>query len=1045
MKKRFISLILSIFMLASAVAFDGITAFASAKDERMLIDETTVWKYLDDGTDPSEGQDRTAWTAPSFNDKSWKSSEGKLPKFGAQTGKLATFSDGTEIKVLLNQYVKDKTNVPTFFFRTELNLDTVPTDSKTAVGKVVFDDAVIIYVNGTKVASFYEPDGGYKTNLSYGGSGMGTPLTEAFTFPASLLKKGKNVIAVELHQSNAGSSDVYFEMPSLAVGIGGQTAAVMNVGATERERIITWRFPENATGCVEYAVRNGDGFPKEFKKATAPMKNQDGAFSYTAKLEGLLYGTEYVYRLRNGDTVSENFYFRTEGAEQGFDFIFVGDAQIGASKNVATDTAYWKDTLNLATSIYPDANLIVSAGDQVDSAANGEQFKAFLSPKQLQSLALAPSIGNHESYDSAFSKYYSLPNKSVDGYSNGSTEAGGNYFYRYQNALFIHLNTNNLSAYEHGLTIDAAIKAYPDVDWKFIVMHQSLFSGSGNFEKDPLVMAREQLVPLFTQYDIDVVLSGHDHIYSRSHIISDGYTVNKCGSSVTDPDGILYLTAGSSSASKYYGTMDVSKATHSAVNVTHKIVFTGIEVTDTTFKLTTYDTNTKKPIDSFQIIKTKPKASGKNAALNKLYSAPDADSGISTLLNDGIAKTDNNQSNWYAVSDASNTLGGVANIEFDLGRAHGITEIQIHLLSGSNRESDSQLYGTPESIEVFTSENGKSYSSVGKLSINSPQSQPKAYWSKLGIGEKTARYVRVSIKLPKNTRVLLNEIRIIGTPRDESPLEEARHGSVAQGKTYETSKINSTYPDESGKSLTDGVLSKSNSAYSDPVWIAFNRQDQSYKDNGYAYITVDLGEEYLINELNISLATRLQGAGVKAPTLVEAYASTDGSNFEKVAYCVPADRIDSKTTVATMFLEKQTQARFIKYCIYAESSNWILVSEVEAYCAPEAVSPGGGSEDENPGGGSEDESSGGGSEDESSGGDTEDESSDDVTENKIPGDVTEDGRIDSDDVKLLRRVLLGEITLSDEIFQIADTVKDGKIDKYDYIVVKRAIGTKKAS
>jgi hypothetical protein len=189
----------------------------------------------------------------------------------------------------------------------------------------------------------------------------------------------------------------------------------------------------------------------------------------------------------------------------------------------------------------------------------------------------------------------------------------------------------------------------------------------------------------------------------------------------------------------------------------------------------------------------------------------------------------------------------------------------------------------------------------------------------------------------------------------------------------------------------------------------------------------------------------LQGAGVKAPTLVEAYASTDGSNFEKVAYCVPADRIDSKTTVATMFLEKQRQARFIKYCIYAESSNWILVSEVEAYCAPEAVSPGGGSEDENPGGGSEDESSGGGSEDESSGGDTEDESSDDVTENKIPGDVTEDGRIDSDDVKLLRRVLLGEITLSDEIFQIADTVKDGKIDKYDYIVVKRAIGTKKAS
>ena len=990
-------------MLASAVAFDGISALASAKDERILIDESTVWKYLDDGTDPSAGKDKTAWTSPSFNDSNWKSSKGELPKFGAQSGKLATFSDGTEIKVLLNQYLEGTTNVPTFFFRTELNLSSVPTNSKTAVGKVIFDDAVIIYVNGQKVASFYEPKGGYESNLSYGGSGMGTPLTETFTFPTSLLKKGKNVIAVELHQSGAGSSDVYFEMPTLAVGIGGQTAIVMNVGATERERIITWRFPESKSGAVEYAVRNGDEFPKDYEyDRFTSATDYGGVFSFKAKLTDLEYNTEYVYRLRNGDTVSENFYFKTDGPDEGFDFIFVGDAQIGASGNVATDTAHWKNTLNLATAMYPDAKLLVSAGDQTDSAANDEQFKAFLSPEQLQTLALAPTIGNHECYEDDFSKYYSFPNKSVDGYSNGSTEAGGNYFYRYQNALFIHLNTNNLSAYEHGLTIDAAIKAYPDVNWKFIVMHQSLFSGGGNFEKDPLIMAREQLVPLFTQYDIDVVLSGHDHIYSRSHIISEGYTVNKCGSSVTDPDGILYLTAGSASASKYYGAMDAAKAPHSAITVTRKTAFTAIEVSESSFKLTTIDTDTKKPIDSFEIIKTKPKApSYKNAALNKHYDAPTAASNTPALLNDGIAKTDFDvQSNWYAVSDTLNAFDGVANIDFDLGKAYYITEIQLHLLGGSSRESTSRLYGTPESIEVFVSNDGKEYLALDKLPLNEPSGQPKAYWSKLDSFETSARYVRISIKLPRNTRVLLNEIRIIGTPRTEPSPPDEPLDNAALGKSYETSKPNATFPDENGKSLTDGVVSKASTTYSDPVWMAFNRQDQSYKVNGYAFITVDFGEEYLIDELSLHLATRLQGAGIKAPTLVEAYASLDGTEFEKVAYCVPADRLDSKTTVATMFLGKQVRARFIKLCIYAESANWILISEVEALGRSAKT---------------------------------------------VYCDVNNNGVLDEYDHILIKRSILAEITLDEPQRESADVINDGKIDKYDYITVKRAIGTKKAS
>ena len=193
--RRFWALLLSVSMLFSLLCFEGASSVSAAeKQEGAIIDLSTVWKYLDDGSDPSDGTDRTSWTTASFNDGKWKSSKGYTAKFGAQAGKLATFSDGTKIEVLLNQYKSNGENIPTYFFRTEFTLDELPASGTSVVGTVSYDDALIVYINGTKVASYYEPSGGFATNLSYGGSGLGTPLTDSFTFDSSLLKKGKNIV-----------------------------------------------------------------------------------------------------------------------------------------------------------------------------------------------------------------------------------------------------------------------------------------------------------------------------------------------------------------------------------------------------------------------------------------------------------------------------------------------------------------------------------------------------------------------------------------------------------------------------------------------------------------------------------------------------------------------------------------------------------------------------------------------------------------------------------------------------------------------------------
>jgi 3',5'-cyclic AMP phosphodiesterase CpdA len=50
-------------------------------------------------------------------------------------------------------------------------------------------------------------------------------------------------------------------------------------------------------------------------------------------------------------------------------------------------------------------------------------------------------------------------------------------------------------------------------DWKIMFFHHPLYSSGGRHGSD--VALREALEPLFTQYNVSVVFTGHDHFYER--------------------------------------------------------------------------------------------------------------------------------------------------------------------------------------------------------------------------------------------------------------------------------------------------------------------------------------------------------------------------------------------------------------------------------------------------------------------------------------------------------------------------------------------------
>ena len=126
--------------------------------------------------------------------------------------------------------------------------------------------------------------------------------------------------------------------------------------------------------------------------------------------------------------------------------------------------------------------------------------------------------------------HYNNPNafdtsgyKNKTQYTEGKTAAGTDYYYTYGNTLFIVLDTNNYNCATHENVMRKAIKENPDVKWKVVMFHQDIYgSGYDHSDSDGMVL-RTQLTPLMDKYDIDVVLQGHDHTYSRTYQLqSDG-------------------------------------------------------------------------------------------------------------------------------------------------------------------------------------------------------------------------------------------------------------------------------------------------------------------------------------------------------------------------------------------------------------------------------------------------------------------------------------------------------------------------------------------
>lgn len=346
------------------------------------------WKYDDSNVDPGPG-----WTAPTFDDSAWKKGPGQLG-----------YGDGDEATVLTAKTPRQ----PSVYFRHKFMLHGM-VDAATL--KVLYDDGVVVWLNGTQVFSKLVDNTAHGAYAQ--GSGADNAISEG-PIPGARFVMGENTLAVMVKQANATSSDLSFDLELKVVTEedahsslllespnGGETLRPGNVQTlqwmTHGAGINTVQLqfsPNNGkdwttvktgipnTGFYDWTVphtQTSAGLLRIADSARADVSDQtDGVFTISAspKFQAIAFGEYWKFDDRNVDPGSawtslgfNDSAWRSGPGKLGYG---VGDEHTMLNKtNPSQPTVYFRKKLTLVDAIR-SASIRVQHDDGVAIWVNGK-------------------------------------------------------------------------------------------------------------------------------------------------------------------------------------------------------------------------------------------------------------------------------------------------------------------------------------------------------------------------------------------------------------------------------------------------------------------------------------------------------------------------------------------------------------------------------------------------------------------------------------------------------------------------------------------------
>jgi hypothetical protein len=175
-----------------------IAGFAEQIRAEVLIHNggQATWSFKDDGKQPAAN-----WDKPGFDDSRWR--RGCGPFGYGEDGVVTEVSSGEG----------DESVTTTTYFRTTFDVR-APREFTQLLLMVRADDGYVAYLNGKELHRWNMPRGKVAA-VSFAAerlSGMLEQLYQQFTLSSEDLVRGNNVLAIELHQAGAKSSDLYLDV-----------------------------------------------------------------------------------------------------------------------------------------------------------------------------------------------------------------------------------------------------------------------------------------------------------------------------------------------------------------------------------------------------------------------------------------------------------------------------------------------------------------------------------------------------------------------------------------------------------------------------------------------------------------------------------------------------------------------------------------------------------------------------------------------------------------------------------------------------------------
>jgi len=321
---------------------------------------------------------------------------------------------------------------------------------------------------------------------------------------------------------------------------------------TQDSVIIRWMTEENQLGIVRFG--EDPELLSTIELESSPKKN------HTVKLSGLKPATRYYYQTgtisgfyqRNAD---RQWFYTAPADDQPVRVWVIGDSgKAGETLDQVRDSALnWmrQHPLVVASPSSDDAhdekaddklsqpplvNVWLALGDIAYRSGSNEQFQAALFEpfaELMPNTALWPVYGNHDDRRWTYFRIFDLPENAEAGGEASNTE---NYYsIDYANVHFVVLDSQDSDRDKDGDMADWLRRdlAQNKKLWVIAAFHHPPYTkGSHDSDNESdsrgrMQQMRENILPILEAGGVDLVLSGHSHMYERSSLMDCAYGDSK--------------------------------------------------------------------------------------------------------------------------------------------------------------------------------------------------------------------------------------------------------------------------------------------------------------------------------------------------------------------------------------------------------------------------------------------------------------------------------------------------------------------------------------